>query len=131
MFQIISEAASTINSNIEIIEESIVPGSVNKLIFRAILQEAEVVNNNKRVYPAATLQAVVQQLRLKAQERKLLGELDHPQPQGDNKAKLKRSSTILLGNVCVLFRKLDFIDGKIVAECETLSNSAGMDLYNL
>jgi hypothetical protein len=75
--------------------------------------------------------AVVQQLRVKAQERKLLGEMDHPQPQGDNKAKLKRSSTILLGNVCVLFRKLEFVDGKIWAECETLSNRAGMDLYNL
>ena len=132
MFQIISEAAFAPSyGKVEILEESLVPGGTSKLIFRAILQEAEVVNNNKRVYPAETLMAVVQQLRVKAQERKLLGELDHPQPQGDNKAKLKRSSTILLGNVCVLFRKLDFIDGKIIAECETLSNAAGMDLYNL
>ena len=132
MFQIISEAAFTPSQGkVEILEETSIPGGANKLIFRAILQEAEVVNNNKRVYPAETLMAVVQQLRVKAQERKLLGELDHPQPQGDNKAKLKRSSTILLGNVCVLFRKLEFVDGKIVAECETLSNSAGMDLYNL
>jgi len=131
MFQIISEAAFETRGSVQILEEMALPGESKRLIFRAILQEAEVVNNNKRVYPAATLQAVVQQLRAKAQERKLLGEMDHPQPQGDNKAKLKRSSTILLGNVCVLFRKLDFIDGKIIAECETLSNRAGMDLYNL
>lgn len=100
-------------------------------MFRAILQEANVVNNNKRVYPTETLMEVVRQLKPKAQARKLLGEMDHPQPQGDSAAKMKRSSTILLQNVCVLFRDIDFQDGKVIATCETLSNRAGQDLYNL
>jgi len=129
-FQIISEAA--IDSKYTILEENMIPGTdTSRLIFRAILQEANVANNNKRIYPQETLLAIVQQLRDKARERKLLGELDHPQPQGDSAAKMKRSSTILLQNVCVVFRKLDFVDGHIVAECETLNTDSGRNLYNL
>jgi len=132
MFQSISEEAYTSNTPIKILEESIVPGSTDsRLIFRAVLQEANVINNNKRMYPSETLQAIVYQLRDKAQTRKLLGELDHPQPQGDMAAKMKRSSTILLQNVCVLFRKLDFVDGKIYAEVETLNTPSGRIVRDL
>jgi len=132
MFQSISEEAYTSNTPIKILEESMVPGSTDsRLIFRAVLQEANVINNNKRMYPSETLQAIVYQLRDKARTRKLLGELDHPQPQGDMAAKMKRSSTILLQNVCVLFRKLDFIDGKIYAEVETLNTPSGRIVRDL
>ena len=132
MFQSISEEAYSSNTPIKILEESVVPGSTeSRLIFRAVLQEANVVNNNKRMYPSDTLQAIVYQLRDKARTRKLLGELDHPQPQGDMAAKMKRSSTILLQNVCVLFRKLDFVDGKIYAEVETLNTPSGRIVRDL
>jgi hypothetical protein len=132
MFQSISEEAYTSNTPVKILEESMVPGSTDsRLIFRAVLQEANVINNNKRMYPSETLQAIVYQLRDKARTRKLLGELDHPQPQGDMAAKMKRSSTILLQNVCVLFRKLDFIDGKIYAEVETLNTPSGRIVRDL
>jgi len=132
MFQSISEEAYVSNNNIKILEESVVPGTTDsRLIFRAVLQEANVINNNKRMYPSETLQAIVYQLRDKARTRKLLGELDHPQPQGDMAAKMKRSSTILLQNVCVLFRKLDFIDGKIYAEVETLNTPSGRIVRDL
>jgi len=132
MFQTISEEAYLSNTAIKIIEESVVPGTTDsRIIFKAVLQEANVINNNKRIYPADTLQKIVQQLRDKAQTRKLLGELDHPQPQGDRAAKMKRSSTILLQNVCALYRRLDFIDGKIIAEVETLNTPSGRILRDL
>jgi hypothetical protein len=132
MFQSISEEAYLSNTPVKILEESVVPGTTeSRLIFRAVLQEANVINNNKRMYPSETLQAIVYQLRDKARTRKLLGELDHPQPQGDMAAKMKRSSTILLQNVCVLFRKLDFIDGKIYAEVETLNTPSGRIVRDL
>jgi len=132
MFQTISEEAYLSNTPIKILEESTVPGSTDsRLIFRAVLQEANVINNNKRMYPSETLQAIVYQLRDKARTRKLLGELDHPQPQGDMAAKMKRSSTILLQNVCVLFRKLDYVDGKIYAEVETLNTPSGKIVRDL
>jgi len=131
-FQIISEAAYIPATDIQILEENTIPGTrENRLIFRAVLQEANVVNNNKRMYPPETLQKIVEQLKDKALERKLLGELDHPQPQGDTSAKMKRSSTILLQNVCILFRKLDYVDGKIYAECETINTPSGRIVRDL
>ena len=117
-------------SEIQILEESVV-GSQYKLKFRAKLQEADVVNNNRRVYPADTLQSVYAQLKSKALERKLVGEMDHPQPSGDNASKIKRSSTLALDRVCVLFTELEWDGSSIYAICETLSNTKGMDLYGL
>lgn len=119
-------------SSIELLEESsFIMGEMPRLRFKAKLQEANVVNNNGRSYSPETLMEIVKQLAPKANERKLVGELDHPCPEGDQNANLKRSSTISLKESCVLFTKLEF-DGKfIVAECETLTNDAGMDLYRL
>jgi len=125
---IIFESAQA--SEITLIEESVV-GNQYKLKFRAKLQEADVINNNRRVYPAETLQSVYAQLKSKAQERKLVGEMDHPQPSGDNASKIKRSSTLALDRVCVIFTDLEWDGSSIYAICETLSNTKGMDLYAL
>ena len=128
--QLIYEQA--VDTKIEIIEESFIPGTNSgKMIFKAILQVANVANNNKRMYPTETLIVVLEQLRQKALDRKLLGELDHPQPGGDDASKVKRASTILLQNTCIVYRELEFIDNKIIAECETLNNRFGRDLYNI
>ncbi len=49
------------------------------LKFRGKLQEAEIVNKNKRMYPYAVLDENVQRLQEVVKARGLLGELDHPQ----------------------------------------------------
>ena len=128
---IINESAF-VGGQVTLLEESsYLMGELPRIKFKAKLQEANVVNNNGRSYSNETLAAIVAQLAPKATERKLVGELDHPNPEGDQAANLKRSSTISLKNSCVLFTKLEF-DGKfIVATCETLTNDAGMDLYRL
>lgn len=117
--------------SIKLLEESVTPGGQYKIVFRAKLQEAGVVNNNKRVYPTETLQQVYTQLKEKALARKLVGELDHPQPQGDQASKIKRSSTISLERACFLMRDLEWDGNAIYGICETLSNRAGMDIYGL
>jgi len=129
VLDIIGESAY-ISTSVELLEESTYAGTP-KMKFKAKLQEANVVNNNKRTYPAETLQAIVDQLASKASERKLLGEFDHPSPQGDPQARMKRSSTISLQSACVLFTKLEFDGRFIIAECETLTNDHGMNLYRL
>jgi hypothetical protein len=128
--EIIFEQAFS-RGEVQLIEESVLPGGQYKCVFRAKLQEADVVNNNKRVYPAETLQQVYVQLKEKATSRKLIGELDHPQPQGDQASKVKRSSTISLEQACFLIRELEWDGNAIYGTCETLSNRAGMDLYAL
>jgi len=128
--KIIFEQAFT-SSDIQLIEESIQPGGQYKCIFRAKLQEADIINNNKRVYPAETLEAVAEQLKEKALQRKLVGEMDHPQPQGDQASKIKRSSTISLDRACILITDIEWDGSSIYGICETLSNTKGMDLYCL
>jgi len=128
--QIIYEQAFS-STDINILEESVTPGGQYKCVFRAKLQEADVVNNNKRVYPADTLESVYNQLKEKAVARKLVGELDHPQPSGDQASKIKRSSTISLERACILITDVEFDGTALYGICETLSNRAGMDLYCL
>jgi len=117
--------------SIQLLEEAVTPGGQYKCVFRAKLQEADSINNNKRVYSAETLEEVYNQLKEKALARKLLGELDHPQPQGDQSSKIKRSSTISLERACMLIKDLEWDGTAIYGICETLSNRAGMDLYCL
>lgn len=119
-----------IPTNLTLLEESQV-GNFYKLKFRAKLQERDVKNNNGRMYTDLALRTIVDQLAHKATERKLLGELDHPTPQGDLESRMKRSSTIRLKDACVVYTRLEY-DGKfIVADCETLTNDPGMNLYRL
>jgi len=118
-------------SEVTILEESALPGGQYKCVFKARLQEADVVNNNKRVYPAETLEQVYMQLKDKAESRKLVGEMDHPQPQGDQSSKIKRSSTISLERACFLIRELQWDGQAIYGICETLSNRMGSDAYCL
>lgn len=127
-FDIIYESAFA--NPVELLEESTFGGE-QRLKFKAKLQERDVTNNNGRSYSDEVLRLIVSQLAPKASERKLVGELDHPTPQGDTAAKMKRSSTISLKDACVLFTKLEY-DGKfIIATCETLTSASGMNLYRL
>ena len=126
----IIQEQSYIPHSIEFLEESTYAGTY-KLKFRAKLQERDVKNNNGRMYTDFALRTIVDQLASKATERKLLGEMDHPTPQGDLESRMKRSSTIRLKDSCVVYTRLEY-DGKfIVADCETLSNDPGMNLYRL
>jgi len=128
MIEIIYESAFA--KPVELLEESTFEGE-QRIKFKARLQERDVTNNNGRAYSDEVLRIIVSQLAPKATERKLIGELDHPTPQGDVSAKMKRSSTISLQNACVLFTEITY-DGKfIIATCETLTNDSGRNLYRL
>lgn len=121
----------------QIIEENTLlaldsPKANERLKLRVVLQERDVINNNKRIYSDVVLRAVVNQLSPKALARKLVGELDHPLLMGATDAeKLNRTVTVLLDKACVLFTKIEYDGRFIVAECETLTTEAGLKLYRL
>lgn len=118
--------------SIKILEESTIGIGVNRIKFKAILQERDVVNNNKRAYTEAILKLIVSQLGPKATERKLLAELDHPiSDSSDKMTQLKRTATISLKEACVLITKLEYDGRYIVAECETLTTQSGLIIYSL
>jgi hypothetical protein len=50
----------------------------DKVIFEAYLQEAELQNQNKRVYPKNVLVDAINKINDKISRRSFLGELDHP-----------------------------------------------------
>jgi len=59
------------------------PGKVKrytdgKVIFEAYLQEADVKNQNKRVYPKKVLDEAMNKIQAKIDKRGFVGELDHP-----------------------------------------------------
>lgn len=118
--------------SIKILEESTIGIGVNRIKFKAILQERDVINNNKRTYSENILRMIVAQLGPKATERKLLAELDHPISDSSDKfTQLKRTATISLKEACIVITKLEFDGRYIVAECETLTTPAGMIIYSL
>jgi len=134
----ISEAAQP--TKIDIIEENVAPASgalpfgnqAYRIKFKARLQTADSPNQNGRIYPAETLEAVYKQLLPKVREGKLLGELDHPQVQtSDKNGQLKRSSTILLQNSCVHFLDMAWDGQHIDGVVQTTTNRAGLDAYAL
>jgi len=49
-----------------------------KVIYKAILQTADVRNQNKRVYPKDVLVDGIKRVQQKIDERRMVGELDHP-----------------------------------------------------
>lgn len=120
------------SKNISVLEESTIGIGVSRIKFKAILQEKDVINNNKRSYSEQILKMIVAQLGPKATERKLLAELDHPISESTDKfTQLKRTATISLNNACVAITKLEYDGRYIVAICETLTTPAGMIVYSL
>jgi hypothetical protein len=49
-----------------------------KIIFEAYLQEADIKNQNKRVYPRKVLDEAMKKIQSKIDKRGFVGELDHP-----------------------------------------------------
>lgn len=95
-------------SNAKYIQEGVVmakPEKVRKLldgkvIFETILQEADSVNGNKRVYPKTVINEGLIAIKKKIQDRGFLGELDHPIPDGNNSSTDQiRQTTVLYKNV--------------------------------
>lgn len=49
-----------------------------KVIYKGILQSADTRNQNKRVYPKDVLEDGIKRVQHKIEERRMVGELDHP-----------------------------------------------------
>jgi len=119
------------NNKIEILEES-GKGQNKKVTFKSRLQEANVRNANKRYYDDAVCESIVSQLGPKAKARNLLTEIDHPTlSNGDPSAMKKRAAIIEIKNCGAVIRNMQFHNGQIIGELETLSSFRGPDLTKL
>ena len=72
-------------------------------------------NNNGRIYPTAVLESQLKKVQPLISERRLCGELDHPQ-----------NDTVKLSNASHLITKLEMKGNELVGEAEILRTPAGL-----
>lgn len=86
-----------------------------KVVFEAILQSADTRNQNKRIYPRDVLEDGIRRVQQKIDDRRLVGELDHP--ISDNQV---RSTTVEYKSVSHLIREVFWDGAYIKGVVETL-----------
>jgi len=111
-------------------EAKIVKEEPGKAIFRMVLQTADQVNQNKRLYPQAVLAEGMKEVESRMTRRAFLGELDHPVPTG-NQFDEVRQTTVMLKEVSHLIRDYDWRGKQLVGELETTNTPNGGILLGL
>ena len=116
----------------EILELTKSPSGVPKVVAKAVFQEAEVRNQNKRWYSKEICRYIAERLNNKAKSRSVLMEVDHPMFVSDNPDTLRRRAKIIEYKTSgALLRSLHFDGRYIIGEFETLSGFYGPDIYKL
>jgi len=101
-----------IMDNLQIIEEG---SGKSKMKIRGTFQRAEEANNNGRIYPTKVLEGQIKKMQPLIEERRLCGELDHPQ-----------NDTVKLSNASHLVTKLHMEGNEVIGEAEILKTPAGL-----
>ena len=96
--------------NLQVLNE----GKNGPMKVRGVFQRADEENNNKRIYPKELLCREIEKLEESMKNRRLMGELDHPQ-----------HDSVKLSNVSHLITKLDVDGNEIIGEAEILDTPMG------
>lgn len=104
---------------VDMVNESKIQNA-GKIILKGILQKADTLNQNGRVYPRAILEREVRNYQKFIKENRALGELDHPD-----------TSVVELKNVSHVIREA-WLDGLVVyGTVELLNTPSGKILQSL
>jgi hypothetical protein len=106
-------------------EAQIIKADAQKAIFKIILQTCDEVNQNKRLYPRKVLTNAMVQAEERINNRKFMGELDHPLVSGNEAFDGMRQTTVLLKEVAHLVRTYEWQGNNLVGELETLRTPNG------
>ena len=91
-----------------------------KIVMRGILQKADTLNQNGRVYPMTVLEREVRNYQKFIVENRALGELDHPD-----------SSVVNLKNVSHIIKEAHLEKGVVYGTVELLDTPSGKILQSL
>lgn len=94
----------------EMIKESV--EKTGKIILKGILQKADALNQNSRIYPLALLEREIRNYQKFVVENRALGELDHPE-----------SSVVELKNVSHIVREAYIENGTVFGTIEVLDKT--------
>jgi hypothetical protein len=97
--------------NMQVLEESKANGTMK---IKGIFQRADSPNHNKRIYEKKLLIREMSRLDEAIEERRLMGELDHP-----------THDAVKLGNVSHLITKLKMSGNDMIGEAEILNTPCG------
>jgi len=90
------------------------------VLFTAILQRANAINQNKRIYPRHILEREVENYKKAIQEGRACGELDHPD-----------SSVVSLKNISHAIRDVWWDGDNVLGKVEVLDTTAGNEARKL
>jgi len=114
-------------------EAEILKSTPTKAIFKMVLQTANDVNQNKRMYPRRVLDKSMKDAEPRIKGRKFGGELDHPLiSQGNSEAyDGMRQTTFMLKEASHLIRDYEWQGNKLIGELETLTTPNGKIVLSL
>lgn len=111
---------------IKILEENKRKGIKGGTLFKAIMQEANVVNQNKRSYMKDAISGAITEQSPKIDSGIFFGEMDHPLASDG-----QRFSRVELKNSCFRVLKFEWDGDKVYGIGETLANTPGKDMQAL
>lgn len=98
-----------------------------KVVVDCVFQEADVPNANGHMFPKSGLMSAIQKAGSIITDRRLLGELDHP----DDITDVNRLATVMLKNVAMVISDLRMDGSHVVGRFETLDTPNGVILSSL
>jgi len=119
-YQVITEVVTPATVSEDARGNSIEVPAVKKVMMKGVLQKADTLNQNGRIYPAHVLEREVRNYQKFIIENRALGELDHPD-----------SSVVNLKNVSHIIREAHLESGTVVGTVEVLDTPSGKILQSL
>jgi hypothetical protein len=98
--------------NLQVLSEGKTDG---KMRVAGVFGRCNEKNNNGRIYPTAVLEGQLKKIQPMISERRLCGELDHPQ-----------NDSVKLSNASHLITKLEMKGDELIGEAELLNTPAGL-----
>lgn len=95
--------------NYEIIKEDAVDGRPGKLFVKGVIQRADTLNQNGRIYPRDILFKEVENYRKVVHERRAMGELDHADDPVVNLKNVSHLITDIWADDEVIFGKIEIL----------------------
>lgn len=95
--------------NYEIIKEDAVDGRPGKLFVKGVIQRADTLNQNGRIYPRDILFKEVENYRKVVQERRAMGELDHADDPVVNLKNVSHLITDIWADDEVVYGKIEIL----------------------
>lgn len=112
-------------------EAEIINQTPSKAIFRMVLQDSDIINQNKRLYPHSVLSEAMGNCEERMKRKAFFGELDHPVPKGNQSYDGVRQTTVSLKEVSHYIRAYEWRNNQLIGEIETASTRNGKTLFGL